>query len=164
MSGREPDASRDPGNDNVERVLALVEAWNSHDLQRIADFFHDDFENHQLPLPPVVGLAAYLEHCRRWFEAYPDFRIEPLTLFGDGDLVCLESRGAGTRVSGFFGAEPSGRLEVNYALDVFELRDARILRERGYWDYSVLTGQPAPAAGGGERPGSPFHPPAPRAP
>jgi predicted ester cyclase len=142
--------------DNLLRVRKLVEAWNSHDLERIGAFFHADFENHQLPLPPVIGRAAYLEHCRTWFAAYPDFRIEALTLFADGDLVCLESRATGTRAADFFGADPSGVPETNYALDLLEFRDGLIVRERGYWDYSVLTGRPAPRAGGHRDPRSPF--------
>jgi predicted ester cyclase len=134
--------------ENLRAVERLIEAWNSHDLERIRPFFHDDFENHQLPFAPVIGLSAYLEHCRRWFDAYPDFRIEAVSLFGQGELVCLESRGEGTRRGGFFGNEPSGRREVNFALDVLEFEDGRIRRERGYWDFSVATGGPAPMAGG----------------
>jgi predicted ester cyclase len=146
----------DEPTDNLLRVRELVEAWNSHDLERIGAFFHADFENHQLPLPPVIGRAAYLEHCKTWFHAYPDFRIEVLTLFGDGDLVCLESRATGTRAADFFGAEASGVPETNYALDLLEFRDGLVIRERGYWDYSVLTGRPAPSAGGPGDPRSPF--------
>lgn len=142
--------------DNVELVRQLIEAWNSHDLERIAGFFHADFENHQLPFEPVVGRDGYLEHCRRWFDAYPDFWIEPVTLFGHGELVCLESRGGGTRRSGFFGAEPDGRAAVNCACDVFEFRDGLIERERGYWDFSVYTGDRAPQAGGHGPSGSRF--------
>jgi len=146
--------------DNFLRVHELVEAWNSHDLERVGAFFHADFENHQLPLPPVIGRAAYLEHCKAWFDAYPDFRIEVLTLFGDGDLVCLESRATGTRVADFFGAGASEVPETNYAVDLLEFRDGLIVRERGYWDYSVLTGRPAPSAGGHSDPRSPFTSPA----
>jgi len=142
---------------NLEAVRRLVDAWNSHDLDRIGGFFHEDFENHQLPFPPVMGRAAYLEHCRHWFEAYPDFRMEALSLFGQAELVCLESRGSGTRHGDFFGNEPSGRREVNYALDILEFRDGLIARERGYWDFSVATGRPAPRAGGHRDPASPFH-------
>lgn len=145
-----------PVEDNLRTVVWLIDAWNSHDRGRIRPFFHDDFENHQLPFPPVIGLAAYLEHCGHWFEAYPDFRIEAVTLFGEGELVCLESRGEGTRVHCFFGEEPSGRREVNFAIDVFEFEDGKIRRERGYWDFSVATGRPAPTAGGHTDPRSPF--------
>jgi steroid delta-isomerase-like uncharacterized protein len=145
-----------PAEQNVAAVRRLLAAWNSHDLERIGAFFAEDFENHQLPFPPVVGRAAYLEHCRHWFQAYPDFALEALTLFGEGDIVCLETRGTGTRREAFFGNEASGRREANYALDLLEFRDGLIVHERGYWDFSVYTGEPAPTAGGHRDPRSPF--------
>jgi steroid delta-isomerase-like uncharacterized protein len=144
-----------PAPDHVATVRRLIDAWNSHDLDRIGRVFHPDFENHQLPLPPVRGRDAYLRHCAEWFTAFPDFRIEAVSLFGDGRRVCLESRGGGTRAAGFFGAPASGRVETNYACDVFEFEDDLIRRERGYWDFSVATGHPAPMAGGHGEGGSP---------
>jgi predicted ester cyclase len=142
--------------ENIAATRRLVDAWNSHDLSRIATFFADRFENHQLPLPPVIGLPAYLEHCGRWFEAYPDFRIEIVTLLGRGELVCLESRASGTRSEAFFGARPTGTRDVNCALDILEFEGGQIVRERGYWDFSVATGRVAPMAGGQRDPRSPF--------
>ena len=124
-------------------VRALVDAWNSHDVERICSFFHDDFENHQAPLPPVVGLDAYRRHLTEWFTAYPDLRLEIVTLFAEGDRVCLETRATATPAGAFFGvATAPGR--DNRALDVLELRDGRVLRQRGYWDFSVWTGVPSP--------------------
>jgi len=124
-------------------VRALVDAWNSHDVERICAFFHDDFENYQAPLPPVIGLHAYRRHLTEWFAAYPDLRLEIVTLFADGGRVCLETRAIGTPARPFFGVEaPCGR--DNRALDVLELRDGRVLRQRGYWDFSLWTGAPSP--------------------
>lgn len=142
---------------NLRAMRELIEAWNSHDVEQIRPFFHDRFENHQIPFPPVLGLEAYLVHCEHWFEAFPDFAIEAVTLFGQGELVCLETRGGGTRHGSFFGTEASSREELNYALDVFEFEDGKIVRERGYWDFSVVTGRPAPMADGHEDPTSPFY-------
>lgn len=145
-----------PVADNLASIYQLIDAWNSHDLDRIARFFHDDFENHQLPFPPVIGRDRYLDHCRRWFDAYPDFRIGAVVLFGQDELVCLESRGGGIRRGAFFGADADGRPEVNFACDVFEFRDGLIELERGYWDFSVYTGELAPQTGGHGPAGSRF--------
>ena len=96
--------------DATGTVSALVDAWNSHDVERICTFFHEDFENHQAPLPPVIGLEAYRRHLAEWFAAYPDLRLEIVTLFGEGDRVCLETRATGTPARSFFGVEtPRGR-------------------------------------------------------
>jgi predicted ester cyclase len=89
-------------------VRDLVEAWNSHDIERICGFFHDDFENWQAPLPLVQGLAAYRRHLEHWFAAYPALRLEIVTLFAAGDRVCLETRATGTPSSMFFGVVAGG--------------------------------------------------------
>jgi predicted ester cyclase len=142
--------------DNVATTRRLVEAWKSHDLERIRTFFDESFENHQPPLAPVIGLDAYIEHCRHWFEAYPDRQMEIVILFGAGDLVCLGLRGRGTRQGTFFGNEANGRLDLNSSLDVLEFRNGKIVRELGFWDFSVLTGELAPMAGGHRDPRSAF--------
>jgi steroid delta-isomerase-like uncharacterized protein len=135
-------------------VRALVDAWNSHDVERICAFFHDDFENYQAPLPPVVGLDAYRHHLTEWFSAYPDLRLEIVSLFAESDRVCLETRARGTPARAFFGVEAAyGR--DNRALDVLELRDGRVLRQRGYWDFSVWTGAPSPLVTAANRKGGP---------
>jgi predicted ester cyclase len=140
--------------DAIATVRALVEAWNSHDVDRVCAFFHEDFENHQAPLPAVIGLDAYRWHLREWFTAYPDLRLEIVTLFGQGDLVCLETRATGTAGHSFFGVE-APRGDDNRALDVLELRHGRVLRQRGYWDFSLWTGAPSPLVTAANRHGGP---------
>jgi steroid delta-isomerase-like uncharacterized protein len=134
---------------NLGAMRNIVDAWNSHELERIAPFFAQEFENHQAPLAPVIGLEAYLAHCAKWFEAFPDFRMQILTLVGDGAVVCLESSATGTHTDQFFEAAPSGGAIENRALDIFEFAsDGLVARERGYWDFSLLTGRVAPRYGG----------------
>jgi steroid delta-isomerase-like uncharacterized protein len=140
--------------DATGTVRALVDAWNSHDVERICAFFHEDFENHQAPLPPVIGLEAYRRHLAEWFAAYPDLRLEIVTLFSEDDRVCLETRATGTPARSFFGVEaPRGR--DNRALDILDLRDGRVLRQRGYWDFSLWTGAPSPLVTAANRQGGP---------
>ncbi len=129
---------------NLVAMRGLQEAWASHDLDRIAAFFHPDFVNHQTPFEPVIGLEAYLRHCAHWFEAYPDLRFECVSMFGQGDLVCVENRATGTREAGFFGTGSSSREELFESCDVLEFRDGKVACQRGYWDFSVTTGEVAP--------------------
>lgn len=126
-------------------VLRLVDAWNDHDLDAAADCVADAFENHQLPLGASVGRQPYLAHLRSWFEAYPDLRVEVRTCLAAGNIVCLEVIERGTRHGAFAGAPATGRPETFFGCDVFEVHDGRIAIQRGYWDYSVATGLPAPA-------------------
>lgn len=133
----------------VELVARLVAAWNAHDLDAVAGCLDADFENHQLPLGVTVGRDAYLRHLEAWFAGYPDLAVELRTCFAVDGSVCAEVVESGTRSGPFAGVEPSGARETFFGCDVFEVRDGRIAIQRGYWDYSVGTGLPAPRAGGG---------------
>jgi AcrR family transcriptional regulator/predicted ester cyclase len=141
-------ADNEPTGDESEQskeiVATLVDAWNSQGIERICSFFHDDFENWQAPLPTVRGLSNYREHLRTWFTAYPDLRLEIVTLFAEGELVCLETRATGSPAGLFFNVEPTAAAGINRALDILELRDGKVWRERGYWDFSLFSGQPSP--------------------
>ena len=148
-SHRTPAAA--PSQRSAAIVRTLVDAWNSHDVERICAFFHEDFENWQAPLPTVRGLDAYRAHLAHWFRAYPDLRLTIVTLFADGDRVCLETSATGSPVAAFFAAEPTANGRVNRALDVLELREGRVWRERGYWDFSLFAGAPSPLADGASR-------------
>lgn len=131
-------------------MRALVDAWNRKDVDDICAFFHEDFENWQMPLPVVRGLAAYRRHLERWFSAYPDLRLEVVTLFAEGDHVCLETSATGWPRADFFGVHPERAARVNRALDILVFRDDKVWRQRGYWDFWLWTGHPSPLVRHGE--------------
>jgi steroid delta-isomerase-like uncharacterized protein len=134
--------------DPADVVLRLVAAWNAHDLDAAAACLHVDFENHQLPLGVTVGRDAYLDHLRRWFDAYRDLQVEVRSCLATADRVCIEVVERGTRSGEFQGLAPSGRPETYFGCDVFEVEEGLVTIQRGYWDFSVATGSPAPLAGG----------------
>jgi AcrR family transcriptional regulator len=127
LRSHQPSAARDSAAAIVREVVA---AWNSHDVERICEHFHDDFENWQAPLPTVRGLDAYRRHLTRWFDAYPGLHLEIVTLFADGNTVCLETTASGSPVDSFFGVAPNVAGGVNRALDVLVLREGKVWRQR----------------------------------
>jgi steroid delta-isomerase-like uncharacterized protein len=138
----------DTGDAARAAVLRWIDALNAHDLEAVADSVAPDFENHQLPLGVMRGRERYVRHIERWFRAYPDLQVELRTCLAVGGMACAELIEHGTRTGEFNGAPPSGAHETFFGVDVFEVRDGRLAVQRGYWDYSVGTGLPAPMAGG----------------
>lgn len=136
--------------DQEARAVALrfVDALNAQDFAAVAACLAPDFENHQLPFGVIAGHEAYMAHLRKWYDAYPDLHVEVRSCFAVDGVVCLEVIEYGTRSGEFNGAPPSGELETYFGCDVLEVRDGLITIFRGYWDYSVATGLPAPRAGG----------------
>lgn len=98
-------------------VGAWIEAINQGDADRLASFYAEDAVNHQVANAPVVGREA----IRAMFAA--DFAVAEMVciaenLFEDGAWAILEWK------------DPNGLRGCGF----FEVRDGRIVFQRGYWD------------------------------
>lgn len=110
-------------------MLAWVEAFNTGDAARLADFYHDDAVNHQVALDPVTGREAIRAMFAAEFAA-ADMVCIVENVFEDGDWGILEWR------------DPKGLRGCGF----FRIRDGRIAFQRGYWDrlsFRQLHGLPA---------------------
>jgi ketosteroid isomerase-like protein len=100
-----------------ELVQRWVEAFNRHDAEKLAVFYHDDAVNHQITQDPVQGREAIKAMFVRDFAA-ADMVCIVENIFEDGDVAILEWRDPlGLRGCGFF-----------------HVRDSKIIFQRGYWD------------------------------
>jgi limonene-1,2-epoxide hydrolase len=100
---------------------AVVEAWlaafNAGDIEALAALYAEDAINHQVTYAPLHGRAAIramfdMEFARATMVCIPE------AIFEAGDWAILEwSDPLGVRGCGFF-----------------EVRDGRIVRQRGYFD------------------------------
>src|SRR5690349_2918690 len=95
-----------------ETIDAYNDAWNAHDVERIASMHAPDmvFENHTAG-ERAQGAEA-LEHIARIFESWPDIAFETRRMYVRDDLVVQEWTATATHVKplrrGEIVAEPSG--------------------------------------------------------
>lgn len=100
-----------------EVVSRWVDAFNSHDVEGLAAFYHDNAVNHQVANDPVEGREAIQAMFRAEFAASEMTAIVE-NLFEDGQWAILEWRDPlGLRGCGFF-----------------QVVNGKILFQRGYWD------------------------------
>lgn len=98
-------------------VCRWVDAFNSGDVESIADLYHEDAVNHQVANDPVTGAAAIRQMFADEFAAAKMVCIVE-NIFEDGQWAILEWRAPlGLRGCGFF-----------------QVVNGRILFQRGYWD------------------------------
>jgi steroid delta-isomerase-like uncharacterized protein len=84
----------------------------------------------------VAGPAGLRAYWAEFFGAMPDFRFEVQDVVADGDQVAVHWAGKGTFAgpNAFQGIEPTfARLDLA-GIDLFDLRDGQIVRERAYTD------------------------------
>jgi steroid delta-isomerase-like uncharacterized protein len=121
-----------------EAIAAYNDAWNAHDVERIASMHAPDmvFENHTAG-ERAEGAEA-LAHIARIFESWPDIAFETRRLYVREDLVVQEWTARATHVNplsrGDLVAEPSGKLIEWDGMDVIPFEGDKVKRKDVYSD------------------------------
>ncbi|PQA85491.1 nuclear transport factor 2 family protein [Hyphococcus luteus] len=98
-------------------IKGWVDAFNSGEADRIAEFYVDDAVNHQVTQDPVVGKEAIREMFAAEF-ASADMTCLIENIFEDGEWVALEWK------------DPNGLRGCGF----FHVKNGKIAFQRGYWD------------------------------
>ena len=116
----------------------VVEAWslafNAQDAEGLAALYAPDAVNWQLPEQPLEGREAIRESFQVFFKAFPDAGFQRVNLIEEGEWAALEWDGWTTHRGEFAGHPPSGRTAKLRGCGFFQVRDGRIISQRGYWD------------------------------
>jgi steroid delta-isomerase-like uncharacterized protein len=121
-----------------ETIAAYNDAWNAHDVERIASMHASDmvFENHTAG-ERAEGEAA-LRHIARIFESWPDIEFKTRRLYVREDLVVQEWTATATHVKplsrGEIVVEPSGRRIEWDGMDVIPFEGGKVKRKDVYSD------------------------------
>jgi steroid delta-isomerase-like uncharacterized protein len=121
-----------------ETIDAYNDAWNAHDVDRIATMHAPDmvFENHTAG-ERAEGEDA-LSHIAGIFEAWPDINFETRRLYVREDLVVQEWTASATHVRpltrGDIVAEPSGRRIEWRGMDIIPFENGKVRRKDVYSD------------------------------
>lgn len=98
-------------------MLRWVSLFNNADAGGLADLYHEDATNHQVPNFPISGKNAIHNMFRKEFaETSMTCIIE--NLFEDKDWAILEWK------------DPNGLRGCGF----FQIKENRIIFQRGYWD------------------------------
>lgn len=148
-------ASSDTTIRNSEVVRRLYdEVLNEGRLELLDELAVADHVEHN-PFPQqsqgVAGLKQRASMVRTAFN--PHFTIEHL--IADGDKVAVMWSNTGTHVGEWFGFAPTGKTIVTHGVDVYRMRDGKLVEHWDVVDVSdflvsvgVMPGRPAAAAGG----------------
>jgi len=100
-----------------DTIRQWVELFNLGKADELAELYHENATNHQVPNDPVEGKKAIGEMFTREFEM-ADMTCIVENIFEDGDWAILEWKDPlGLRGCGFF-----------------HIVDGKIKFQRGYWD------------------------------
>ncbi|HEY3449570.1 MAG TPA: nuclear transport factor 2 family protein [Myxococcales bacterium] len=120
-----------------EVVVAFFEAFNRHDVGALAALYAADAVNHQMPSEPLRGREAIRQSFAEAFRAVPDMGCEVVHVMVDGEWGAAEWQGWGTARA----EDGSPRPYRMNGCGFFEVRDGRIVLQRGYWDSATMSRQ-----------------------
>jgi predicted ester cyclase len=117
----------------VRRVYEIISTGNFDQAEEIVDASAPD--NELLPGdPPAKLIDTFKETFSEAREAFPDMRVTVEDLVAEGDKVTARVTMRGTHQGEFQGIAPTGkRVEVR-ALDMFRIKDSKIVEHWGHAD------------------------------
>lgn len=131
----------------AERNKAVVreltgQVWNRRALDRIAQFYAPGFVADYRPYAPVrEGHAAIRGMVERAWAAFPDYHEELHEVIAEGSVVVARFTVSGTQ-SGQWGILPPTGKRVEFdEIVILELRDGKVVRQRGVADNLTALGQ-----------------------
>jgi predicted ester cyclase len=115
---------------------AWERAWSGRDPAGFESVCDPDV-HYEDPLTPepLHGIAALAAHARRLWRAFPDARVNTTgARLGDGTFACAPCRVLGTHTGELGRIAATGRFVIVQAVVYAELREARLLRVRAFFD------------------------------
>jgi steroid delta-isomerase-like uncharacterized protein len=123
----------------VQIVEDLVQAWNSHDVERVLNLYSPDYHEDDVgQAGPARGLESVRRSVRRYLTAFPDLRIAV------DDLVVQDNRAAflwtlsGTHRGGLMNIPPSGRPVTFRGTSIITIEGGKITHNVRIWDMAGL--------------------------
>ena len=120
---------------NKSTVTSFIDAlFTKGDLGAVDEFLAEDFVNHD----PPVGVTADREGMRQagamFRAAFPDWHSDTGILVAEDDLVVEQFTASGTHRGEIFGVPPSDRAVSMPGINIWRLRDGRIVERWGRLD------------------------------
>jgi ketosteroid isomerase-like protein len=123
---------------NVDVVRKYFYCLDNEDWVQMRELWHEDGVLLAVGARPRNGREDVMGLFAKLFVPWPQHRDDPTRLISDGDTVVAEVT--------FTGTTEDGR-DVSFdAIDVFDLRDGRIVKETNWYDTALARKLLAPAA------------------
>lgn len=133
--------------DNIDLVKRVYEALNNKDYDVAYSLHSEDHLRYDVRWQePMRGLKDYRKFGEDFMNAFPDFRIEVVRAFGQGDLVCDEHVSSGTHTKPMKTQEgkvipPSGNGFKVRSCHIYRIQAGKIVETSVYSDQMGLLAQ-----------------------
>ncbi len=118
---------------NIAEIYAS-KIWDEKDLTAIDQFIHTQCIIHSL-LGNYQGRSAMKNVVQSWLSAFPDLKVDPVSVLRDQDKTVIQWTAKGTHQGDFKGIEPTQK-RISYAgVTIYRIQAHQIIE---YWAYLDL--------------------------
>ena len=130
-------------DDNKALVRRFYEeVWDAGNVGVANEVFDDDYVRHDLrPGQAVPGGAGQAMIAGDFRAAFPDLRMRVDLVLAEGDLVAARWTTEGTNTGSWGGLPPTGRHAVFSGVNIFRIRDGKVVELWNHRDDLGLTEQ-----------------------
>ena len=134
--------------ENTDLIMRWVEAANEHDVEKIAETLHEDYE-YDFSNTLYKGKENAIKSWTVFFEGIPDVKFEVQQIIAEGEFVVARLRMTGTQTGplvfeGYDSNKPfpasNKKIDVP-TCSVYLIKDGKILKLIRYWDSATMLRQ-----------------------
>jgi steroid delta-isomerase-like uncharacterized protein len=128
-------AVMDTISQNKNTVTAFIQAlFTKGDLGAVDEYLAENYVDHDPPIPGQADREGMRQAGAMFRAAFPDWHSDVGILVGEGDLVVEEFTASGTHQGEIFGVPASGRTVSLPGINIWRVRDGRIVERWGRLD------------------------------
>jgi len=123
----------------AQLATGLLDAWNSHDLERITDFYDLCYEGTDVgEAAPQIGQDGIKESMARYFRAFPDLRFTEEELIIKHNRIVLFWTATGKHQGPLLNIPPTGKEISVRGVSMLRVIGGKIKRGIHIWDLAGL--------------------------
>jgi steroid delta-isomerase-like uncharacterized protein len=129
-------------SDNDSILKQLIEAENSHDIEKMLALMADDVVIEDVPFGMIMkGKDGVKQGFTGFFAAAADFKVEPKSWVTSESSFALEVIFTGTQTGDLPGLPATGKSFSVRGCSFGEFENGKVKGRRDYWDSASLTRQ-----------------------
>lgn len=131
--------SRSTNEGNGQLVRDLLEAWNTHDVERIKSFYASEYEGTDVgQAEPQRGPEGVCQTVLSFLQAFPDLRFVEEETIVQGNRVVLIWTAHGTHRGKLMRIPPTEQEVAVRGTSVLTIENGKVMRGLYIWDVAGL--------------------------
>ncbi len=120
-------------------IAEIVDAWNSHDPERVGAWYTEDCYGLDVAVAkPQIGREGVIQMFAAYYQAFPDLEITPDEMIIEGDRVALFWTARATHLGPILNIPGSGRTVVARGVNRLVFTDGKVCETLTIWDVAGM--------------------------